>query len=104
MSNVIPHISTERTKYSDPAHLASCAKDDPNSQLDYLVWLFWDTSTTFMINSGMPTNADVEEWIKVFKKRKDADSAGVQKLIAECVDYITPYVEPEPGKKISLSK
>lgn len=79
------------TKYSSPAILEQRYLDGAAGLKSYLIWLFWDTSSEFMANHGLPTDADVKEWIKVLESRKDAKSAGIQDCISECINYITPF-------------
>lgn len=91
MAKTIPYDPKARTKYSTAEYMKQFESGDSN---DFMIWLFWDTSTEFMAGNGLPTDADIAEWIKVLEARKDAKSDVVKRMISSCVDYITPFVPP----------
>jgi len=84
---MIPHIPTERTKYSDDQTLEILRTGDQTTLNVYCDYVLWDCSTEFMINNGMPTDADVQEWIKVLEARTDIDT---ERYLRYCREYITP--------------
>lgn len=88
MGDIIPWIATERTKYSSATRLEYFAQQPALILASWVEYILWECSTEFMVTSGMPTDADVEQWLNTLQTRPDANENIVQGLIKECQDYI----------------
>lgn len=85
----LPHISWERTPYSLCEEYIHRVISSSHCELvKWVDYLFWETSSDYIIKFGLPTNADVQHWIEVIKTREDLSSEEKSELIELCKDYL----------------
>jgi hypothetical protein len=83
-----PHIESQRTTYSLDDTMDTI-RAQPFKQLEYyLNYVFYDTSTDFMVTYGMPTHEDVKCWMLAINERTDLSLDEKTSLITTCINYI----------------
>lgn len=76
------------TFYNNENMLRIIGTSEAISLMNYLDYLFWDTSTFFISQHGMATNEDVASWIEIVSARKDLTEDYKNKIIEQCKTYI----------------
>lgn len=85
--DMFPRHEWERTPFSFDMN----KKYDSNSYEQLINWMdyvFWDSSTEFMLRMGMPTKEDVNVWIEYVKDRKDFTDKQITSLVGQCQAYL----------------
>lgn len=86
---IIPWVADQNTKYSTSDYFANLIQNDPAVRLVcYIDYVLWECSTEFMVSHGLPTNADVKQWILWLEGRIDKDDADIQSAVLSCREYI----------------
>lgn len=81
-------LPTERTTYSDDAAHQRFVTADALEIHWYVTYVLWDCSTEYMVNCGMPTATDVNQWISWLSSRPDSQRSEIIDTIQSCSDYI----------------
>lgn len=90
MTKTIPWQPTVRTKYSGERHQKIFEQEPAARVVAYCAYVLWECSTEFMVTDGMPTDADVQQWIEWLKSRSDASSTEIQNALLDCTEYVKP--------------
>lgn len=90
MTEPIPWQPNVRTKYSDERHQKIFEQEPATRIAAYCVYVLWECSTEFMVNNGMPTDADVLMWIEWMNGRLDVSSVEIQGALLDCTEYVKP--------------
>lgn len=86
---IIPWVANENTKYSTQDFYADLIQNAPADTLvGYVVYVLWECSTEFMVSHGLPTDADVKQWIIWLEGRPDRHDGDVQHAITACEEYL----------------
>lgn len=94
MNNVIiPWKKDEQTKYSNGDHQKIFEEKPAHGLNAYCEYVLWECSTEFMVTNGLPTDADVLQWINWMQARPDAASVEIQDALRTCNEYIKPAPE-----------
>lgn len=72
--------------YTTPDYLEMLKTTNPESLLIKIDYILWESSTNYIIDSGLPSDRQVRLWIDVLKSREDREK--VQIIIDSCLKYI----------------
>jgi hypothetical protein len=93
LTHLFPHNEWERTSYSLGGTACAFISEMSFDELkDWFNFLFWDTSTEYMVKHGLPTREDCKVWERFIWDEKHLSTEQKEYLI----EMISEYMDPIP--------
>lgn len=85
---VIPWIPDQETHWSSDEECLKIKTCSSSDVLWYVEYWLWESTTKQMITIGMPTLADIRNWIKWLEERPDSENIEIKLAIENCNIYL----------------
>lgn len=87
----IPWYSDEETKWSNEDSLNMLLTDTDLAVFSYVNYFLWESTAESLVDIGLPTYADVRNWLQVLYAREDAVTSEKIKIAISCCEtYLAP--------------